>query len=544
MVALIFMTLDMEVNMQLGLINLLGLASNAVGFIQKAFNGSAKGDFDAELSTAMTGSKGTKDALKELLGSKDAMDEEAFAALLSVPSGMLTFQFMTAMKEMGLQTSDIQLLLNGSGDNLSDGALSSILSFMGLGQDEITGLMADSAMKAEVKTQLGDSFKSLIDKMASKDGIDPGSLLKLTASDAASVEAIIERIGSGKPFANAASADGISSGNESAALASQETAAIIAMINKDVPLATGEIRILVSHALKKALLPHIKTAGEDGISEDPTAAIKVSDMVDTAGRDLGISKDSLKDLFFETDPLLRQQAVDQVTSQVNSYLNSQGGKELNAEAANVIAFLKKAMSEDEFSGIDKTLKLLFPGQTVTDAKITMDKSLYAALVKNLADSGTGSVFENQIKQVVDQLRQVVPAGMKNGEGQVTMRLHPPMLGRVDIDMTMQDGQLHATFKTDQVITRDILLQNISVLKEALADQGIKATQFSVMTSFDERSPRDTYAFAGHNRQGHGSGHNGQGTEGRGQGFREEDSAVYAQANYSAGILDKGLDLFA
>jgi hypothetical protein len=268
--------------------------------VQKAFSGNSKGGFDAELATAMNGTKDSRDALSRLLGAKDTMDEEALAALLSVPSGMLMFQFMTAMKEMGIEAPDIQLILGGSGSQLSDEALSCLLSGLGLADGEISAIMADAAGKSEIKARLGDSFRGLVDKLASMDGIEAGTIRRLTAADAATVEAIVERITSDRPFvqAGAPAAEGASAGEGSAVMviapageqAGLQTAAVLDMIKKDVPLATAEIRILLSHALKKALHPQAAAAEGKAPGEDPVTAIRVSEMVDAAGRDLGYER--------------------------------------------------------------------------------------------------------------------------------------------------------------------------------------------------------------------------------------------------------------
>ncbi len=235
----------------------------------------------------------------------------------------------------------------------------------------------------------------------------------------------------------------------------------------------------------------------------------------------------------------------QATAQVNAYLKAQEGKPLAPEVANALAFLKAGMSEQEFSGIDQSLKLFQPNQAIVDSGLMVDKEMYTALTKNLGSNDAPALFENHMKQVIDQLRQTLPSHMKNGEGQVTMRLHPPMLGKVDVSMTMHDGQIQASFKTDQAVTRDILIQNMNILKDALAEQGIKATQFTVTMNFDGRSPRDgyAYAFAGHDRQSQGSGPNGRQPDESGRTYRENDGVAYAQANYS-GLLDNGLDFFA
>ncbi len=532
--------------MQLPLMNLLGLASSAVGLIQKAFTqGNAKGNFDAELASALTGKTGGKDSLLKLLSGKGSMDEEAFQAFLATPAGMILLQFMTDLKEMGVQSSDIQALLNGKGAQVSDDAVKTILAQTGLSQDEVAALMSDASGSAGIKEQLSQSFKSVIEKLASREGVDSATLLKLAASDSATIDALVERITSGaalpqdQPVAEANGGDVLAE-----ALKNQDTQALVDMIRSNAVVSADEIRVLVAHAVKKALQASSAAAAGAGSSVSQGIAVKAGEMVDTAESTLGISRDALKDLLFQTDPALREKAVEQVTAQVNTYLKSNEGRTLKPEVMDVLSLLKGAMSETEFSGIDNSLKLWQTPPVHIDARMSFDREMYTALAQNLGTSDAAGQYESHMKQIIDQIRQNLPSHLKNGEGQLTLKLNPPMLGRVDVSMTMQDGQIQAAFRTDQSITRDILVQNMSILKEALADQGIKAAQFSVTTMFDERAPRSSYTLAGQG-QGHGFGHNRQqgGSTDSGRSFREDEGAIYARANYS-GLVDGSLDIFA
>lgn len=516
--------------MQLPFAGLLGLASGAMGFVQKVFSQQGSGaDFDAELTTAMAGKTdaGKGAALSQILSGDGTVDEASFKELISTPAGMLLFQFMTTLKEMGLNTSDIQLLVNGGGALISDEALGTILAQQGLGQKDLAALMADPAMKAELKTQLASSFETVLDGQAMKDGIDADALSALTASDADAVDSIIERIMSGKQLPagqNAVSADRIPD---------QDAALKIGFIQKNISHMTGEIKTLVAEALKKTV------SAEASAQSGSEGAMKVETMIRTAGDTFGVNSDVMNDLFFAADEAARKQAVDQVTARVNAYLKSQAGQELSAETADALAFLKSAMSEQEFSGINTSLKLWQPGQALPDTQVLMDRQAYEALARSLGRQAPESLYEQHMKQVMDQLRQALPSQMKNSEGQVTLRLHPPMLGRVDVSMTMQDGQLQAAFKTDQLVTRDILIQNMQVLKDALTEQGIRATQFTVSTAFDHGSLNDGYAFAQQDRHGQGSSRQGRSSGFHG-GFSGNDDEYYSpQPSEGA-----GLDLFA
>lgn len=567
--------------MHLPLIQLLGLANGAIGIVEKAFaHVKSEGSFDAQLMAAMSGKTDAGNPVSQVLGKKGAIDDEALQSILATPSGVLLFQFMAALKEMGVQSSDIRLLLSGKGAQVSDDSMKALLSQLGMGQKDLDAILADPQKMSEIKVRLADSFKAVIDEQALKDGVDPDALLELAVSGSKSIDSVIELLEqtalSGRtPDADSADPAVTSSADKPAAARDlidkngspavepvgpavdpgiDEPAVITGLIQRNLSHATNEIRAALARIVNKAaVLNADQNAKEPAISgievsraaeeQNPEAALKVTKAVSTAEGTLGISKDALRDLFFETDPAIRRQAVAQVTEKVGAYLKSHEGKPLAPEVKEALSFVKTAMSEQEFSGIDRSLKLWTEGQAISDMKFPVDREMYAALSKNLSGEGTNTVFENHMMQVIDQLRQSLPSSMKNGEGQVTLRLNPPMLGNVEVRMTMHDGELQAAFRTDQGITRDILLQNMSALKDALADQGIKVTQFSVSTTIDSRPHGSGFAFASHERQGQGFGHQERGPEYQGRSFREDEGTAYAQANYT-GLLEGSLDFFA
>lgn len=542
--------------MALPLLNMLGLASSAVNAVRKVFaQENAQGGFDAELAAALKGDAGKNPLLSKALMEKGEIVDESLKSLLGTASGFLLFQFVAALGEMGVPSSDVKLLLGGNGSQISDDGLKALLGRSGMPEGEIRSILSNPELKDRIKASLGDSFKSAIEAQASRDGIDPASLLEFASSDQAPVDSILAKLKAAVASGQTTAGEGsqpLPTQSAQASPASPATAAdplvklTMGLIQSSVSHTTSEIRTMVGQILKNAgVKPLQASSSNESASAGPEIEAGVAGMTDTARDAFGISTDELRSLFFEADPARRQEAVEQVTAKVGAFLKTQEGKPLGPEVLHALSFLKKAMSETEFAGISNSMTLWNAGQAVPDLGMPVNREMYATLARALGSQGPQSQFEAQMRQVVDQLRQVLPSQGNGSGSQVTLRLNPPMLGQVDVSMTMADGQLQATFKTDQLVTRDMLVQNMSILKDALADQGIKATQFSVSMNFDSRGQQgDSYAaWTGLEKGGHGSGHRGGGQENAGRSFREEERAVYAQANYP-GTVDKGLDFFA
>jgi flagellar hook-length control protein FliK len=60
-----------------------------------------------------------------------------------------------------------------------------------------------------------------------------------------------------------------------------------------------------------------------------------------------------------------------------------------------------------------------------------------------------------------------------------MRLHPPELGSLRIELQLQDGQLHARLQTETSEARTLIMDNLPILKERLAEQNIRVERFDV-----------------------------------------------------------------
>ncbi len=64
-------------------------------------------------------------------------------------------------------------------------------------------------------------------------------------------------------------------------------------------------------------------------------------------------------------------------------------------------------------------------------------------------------------------------------GHVRLRLHPPELGSLRLDLTIRDGQMSARMETETESARNMLLENLPALKERLAEHHIKVGSFDI-----------------------------------------------------------------
>lgn len=68
---------------------------------------------------------------------------------------------------------------------------------------------------------------------------------------------------------------------------------------------------------------------------------------------------------------------------------------------------------------------------------------------------------------------------QQGDGEIRLRLSPPELGAMRMEIRVQDGVLTARLDVDNQTARAVLLDNMPALRERLAEQNIRVEQFEV-----------------------------------------------------------------
>jgi flagellar hook-length control protein FliK len=99
---------------------------------------------------------------------------------------------------------------------------------------------------------------------------------------------------------------------------------------------------------------------------------------------------------------------------------------------------------------------------------------------------------------------------ENRQGVVKLRLHPPELGALRIELRMQNGALNARLEAESAVTQSLLLEHAYALRDRLSEQGVRIARFDVELSdrrsmehpngFDERSHRDREPARNHRQE--------------------------------------------
>ena len=91
-------------------------------------------------------------------------------------------------------------------------------------------------------------------------------------------------------------------------------------------------------------------------------------------------------------------------------------------------------------------------------------------------------------QLLQRVAQALRTARISGE-QVRMRLHPPDLGSLSIEVALREGVLTARLEVVTEAARALLLNNLSTLRENLAQQNVEIDRFDVDVAADNHGGR-------------------------------------------------------
>ena len=81
-----------------------------------------------------------------------------------------------------------------------------------------------------------------------------------------------------------------------------------------------------------------------------------------------------------------------------------------------------------------------------------------------------------------------------------IRLHPPELGALQIEISARDGVLTARLEVQTPSTRQVILENMSLLRDALSQNGMAVERISVQLAHENWNDDGQSEFTHHQEQ--------------------------------------------
>jgi flagellar hook-length control protein FliK len=114
----------------------------------------------------------------------------------------------------------------------------------------------------------------------------------------------------------------------------------------------------------------------------------------------------------------------------------------------------------------------------------LDSARNTASTGSLGAAATSAALANpgltdraaQIQDMADKLGKAMAERlqdqMEKGEWKLQLKLNPAHLGKIDIELDMRSGGLEAVFKTDNLVTRELISQSMPKLRDSLSESGM------------------------------------------------------------------------
>lgn len=149
---------------------------------------------------------------------------------------------------------------------------------------------------------------------------------------------------------------------------------------------------------------------------------------------------------------------------------------------------------------------------------------YSAQTNSVGQSGgQGRAYQSATPfetQVMEQVRMRFQAGARQGQSEMVVRMHPPELGEVRLNLTSDDGILRAQLHAQSQQVHDILERHAPQLRQALADQGIDLDDLLVSSDSAEGQGQ---ASEWQNAENGSSGQPGHAAESNGEAENNEQT---------------------
>ncbi len=79
-----------------------------------------------------------------------------------------------------------------------------------------------------------------------------------------------------------------------------------------------------------------------------------------------------------------------------------------------------------------------------------------------------------VQRIARSFNRLSPTG-----GQINLRLHPPHLGSLSVQVKLEGRDMTAKLSTETAAAREVILENLPALRSRLAEQGFEVSQFQV-----------------------------------------------------------------
>lgn len=105
-------------------------------------------------------------------------------------------------------------------------------------------------------------------------------------------------------------------------------------------------------------------------------------------------------------------------------------------------------------------------------------------------NGAPGTPQTEADAAATQIARGLTSAFRNKVGQLTLWMNPESLGKLRVQMTIDNGSISARFEATSEATKNLLTQNIDALRGALESRGLTASSIEVVSIPDWSKPQD------------------------------------------------------
>ncbi|MCP5101747.1 MAG: flagellar hook-length control protein FliK [bacterium] len=132
------------------------------------------------------------------------------------------------------------------------------------------------------------------------------------------------------------------------------------------------------------------------------------------------------------------------------------------------------------------------------------------LQKVLAQNNILEQYEALKEKVVNSVENSIKFMVNTGENRASINLHPPELGKIQVELVVTDNKVSAKINTENIAVKEVILTNLDQLKSNIENAGISVDKFDVevggfKNQFEGQLSGGNSNKGGGNKENHGQG---------------------------------------
>ncbi len=129
--------------------------------------------------------------------------------------------------------------------------------------------------------------------------------------------------------------------------------------------------------------------------------------------------------------------------------------------------------------------------TAAATEVTVPFPTDGATAEAAADKAVQRVLDGNSERILRQVEQGVLKNVRQGAKQLTLRLTPPDLGRVHLQIQVKEGEVRVLLRAENVDAGKMISENLTQMRQSLESQGLKVDKLEVQTQLADNQFKDS-----------------------------------------------------